>query len=151
MSRQQQQINQESWNDIFDMLTPGFRNVLGGGTSRNFNSVNNRPQQSGKIHIDIVNEEKTIYVYAEIPGVYKENIDIDFYNNKLSISADKSRPYDTPEMSEIKFGKCERTLTLPICVTRKDAVSVTYNNGILKIKINKLIEEENKFSVKPTD
>lgn len=141
MSRQP---TQELLNDFVDMLGPSFRNVLGGTRVINNNRV-------GKIPVDIVNEEKIIYIYAEIPGVNKENIDIDFYNNKLTISAEKTRSYDAPEMSEIKFGRCERTLTLPICVTKKDAVSVTYNNGILRVKINKLIEEENRFSVKPSE
>lgn len=139
MSRQPQP-SQELLNEFVDMLGPGFRNVLG--------AVNSRVQQPGKIPVDIVNEEKTIYIYAEMPGVNKENIDIDFYNNKLTILAEKTRSYDVPEMSEIKFGRYERTLILPICVTRKDAVSVMYNNGILRIRINKLVEEENKFSVK---
>jgi len=143
MSRQQQP-HQELINEFVDILGPGFRNVLG-GTSRVLNAVNRQPS---KIPVDIVNEEKIIYIYAEIPGVTKESIDVDFYNNKLTISAEKNRAYENPEMSEIKFGRCERTLTLPICVTRKDAVSVSYNNGILKVKINKLVEEENKFSVK---
>ena len=138
MSRQQ--LPQELINDIVDVFAPSFRNVLGGTRSIN--------QTVNKIPIDIVNEEKTIYIYVEIPGVSKENMDIDFYNNKLTISAEKNKPYENPEMAEIKFGHFERTLTLPICVTRKDAVSVSYNNGILKIKINKLIEEENKFSIK---
>jgi HSP20 family protein len=145
MSRQQ--APQELINEFVDMLGPGFRNVLG-GTTRVLNGVN---RQSAKIPVDIVNEEKIIYIYAELPGVTKETIDVDFYNNKLTISAEKNRSYENPEMSEIKFGRYERTLTLPICVTRKDAVIVCYNNGILKIKINKLVEEENKFSVKISD
>jgi len=142
MSRHNHQA--DIFNGFVDMVGPGFRNVLGGATTRTTNRNNKFP-------VDIVNEEKTLYIYAEIPGVNKENIDIDFYNNKLTISIEKIRPYDNPEVTEIKFGKSERSLTLPICVTRKDAVCSNYNNGILKIKINKLIEEENKFSVKPTD
>lgn len=144
MSRQQ---SQELLNEFVDILGPSFRNVLG-GTSRVLNSTNSR---FGKFPVDIVNEEKTIYIYAEIPGLNKEDIDIDFYNNKLTISGEKTRTYESPEISEIKFGHFERTLSLPICVTKKDAVSVTYTNGILKVKINKLIEEENKFSLKPSD
>ena len=134
---------QEILNEFVDMLGPNLLRNAGRlfGTQTSLRS---------KIPIDIVNEEKTIYIYAELPGVNRESIDIDFYNNKLTILAEKSRSYDNPEISEIKFGKLERILTLPICVTRKDAVTVVYNNGILKIKINKLIEEENKFSVKPS-
>lgn len=104
-----------------------------------------------KIPVDIVNEEKTIYIYAEIPGVNKENIDVDVFNNNITITAQKSKPYENPELCEIKSGNYERTLVIPICVTRKETVNVTYNNGVLKIKINKLLEEENAFKIKPQD
>jgi HSP20 family protein len=130
-------------NEFVQFLGPSVGDILGSGTGRMTNRVSN------KISVDIVNEEKTIYVYAEVPGISKENIEVDFYNNKLTITVDKIRTYDEPEVSEIKFGKFERTLTLPICVTKKDTVTVSCNNGILKVKINKLIEEENKFSIRP--
>ena len=138
--------NQMFFNDIVNFLGPSAADMFLGSTnttriSRNVN----------KFPVDIVNEDKNIYIYAEIPGVNKENIDIDFYNNKLTIIVEKNRTYNEPEVSEIKFGKVERVFTLPICVTKKETVSVSYTNGVLKIKINKLIEEENKFSLKPTD
>lgn len=104
-----------------------------------------------KIPVDIVNDSNYLYLYIEIPGVQKENIDVDFYNNKLTIIIDKIRAYDEPEVSEIKYGKFERVFTLPICVTKKETVSVSYTNGVLKVTINKAIEEENKFSLKPTE
>ena len=129
--------NSIPWSDIFHLMGPSVSEVL----------TSNRTL--AQIPVDMVNEEKTIYIYAEIPGINKENVEVDFYNNKLTITVEKIRSYDGPEVSEIKFGKFERCLTLPICVTRRDTVSVTHNNGVLKIKINKLIEEENKFSVKP--
>jgi HSP20 family molecular chaperone IbpA len=101
--------------------------------------------------IDVLNTDSSMYIYAEIPGVSKDCVDVDFYNNKLTITVEKNRKYDSPEMSEIKYGKAERTITLPICVTKKDTVSVGYSDGILRVKINKLLEEENKFSVKIDD
>jgi HSP20 family molecular chaperone IbpA len=104
-----------------------------------------------KIPVDIVNDSNYLYLYIEVPGVLKENIDVDFYNNKLTIIIDKIRAYDEPEVSEIKYGKFERVFTLPICVTKKETVSVCYTNGVLKVTINKTVEEENKFSLKPTE
>jgi HSP20 family protein len=142
-------------NDLIDALaptlSPSFRNVLGGSGLRMRGDSSTTRTIATKIPVDIVNEEKILFIYAEIPGVNKETIDIDFYNNKLTITAEKIRPHDSSEISEIKFGKFERSLTLPICITKKEAVSVTMNNGILKIKINKLLEEENKFSMKPDE
>ncbi len=106
---------------------------------------------NNKIPVDMINEEKTIYIYAELPGVQKENITVDFYNNKLTISVEKNRSYDNPNVSEIMFGHFERVLTLPMCITRQETVTVTFINGTLKIKINKLIEDENRFSLHPGD
>lgn len=131
-----------SLNELFDVFSPSFRNVLG-------NNINSRTFSSNhKFPIDIINEEKTIYIYAELPGIDKNNLEVDFYNNKLTISFEKQRQYDIPQTSEIKYGNFERTVTLPICITKRETVSVSYDNGILKIKINKLVEEENKFSVR---
>jgi HSP20 family protein len=146
MSRQQNN-SQYLINDFVDILGTNFRNVLGNGV----NMIQNRPNNYNRISLDIVNDENTITIFAELPGIDKDNINVDFFNNKLTISAKKIRSYNNPDICEIKFGQFERSLTLPICVTKKDTVSVQYTDGILKIKINKLVEEENKFSVKPVN
>jgi HSP20 family protein len=136
--------SQITFNELLDVFSPSLRNTL----------LNNNPVQSSRssnvlrFPIDIINEEKTIYIYAELPGVSKSDVEVDFFNNKLTISFEKIRSYDVPQTSEIKYGKFVRTLTLPICITRKETVTVCYKDGILKIKIDKLVEEENKFSVK---
>lgn len=106
-----------------------------------------RPRQGHRIPIDIVNTENTIFIYAEIPDVNKEDFRIDFFNNNLTIKVEKHRRYGSPEVSEIFYGTIERTITLPICVTKKETVCTQYKNGVLEIRVDKLIEEENKFSV----
>ena len=136
-------------NEFAQIFGPSLTDMLSSvstGSTRS-NSRNN----NYKIHVDIVNHPNYLDLYIEIPGVSKENIDVDFYNNKLTVSIDKIRSYEEPEVSEIKYGKFERVFTLPICVTKKDSVTVSYVNGVLKIKINKAVEEENKFSLKPSD
>jgi HSP20 family molecular chaperone IbpA len=134
------------YHEFVDMLGTSFRPIL---TQPQPSRPQSQPKNSGnKVNIDIVNEDKFMYVYAELPSVPKENIDVSFYNNKITIFAEKTRPYDLPEMSEIKYGKYERTITLPFCITKKESVSLNFNNGMLKIKINKELEEENKFCLK---
>lgn len=136
-------------NEFAQIFGPSLTDMLSSvstGSSRS-NSRNN----NYKIPVDIVNHPNYLYLYIEIPGVSKENIDVDFYNNKLTVTIDKTRTYEEPEVSEIKYGKFERVFTLPICVTKKETVTVSYTNGVLKIKINKAVEEENKFSLKPSD
>lgn len=106
---------------------------------------------SQKIPVDVVNTSDTITVYAEIPGVDKKDILIDFYNTRLTITASRSKPGQNPSTSELKEGKFERGINLPIAVTKKEAVSSVYHRGILTVKINKLLEEENRFSIQPEE
>lgn len=147
-------------NDLNNLILPIGREILNsitGGVSGGSPSTRRQTVSSlirggtgrNMFPIDIVNEEKTIYVYAELPGVEKTDINIDIFNNKLTIVSTRNKSYENPDVEEIKSGYMERTLTLPICITKKETVSVNLNNGILKIVINKLSEEENKFSVKP--
>jgi HSP20 family protein len=134
-------------NEFAQIFGPSFRDILSSvSTPARSNSRN-----TYKIPVDIVNDTNYMYLYIEIPGVQKENIDVDFYNNKLTVTIEKNRSYNDPEVSEIKYGKFDRVFTLPICVTKKETVTVSYVNGVLRIRINKAVEEENKFSVKPSE
>lgn len=132
-------------NNIGEVLLNSFINPYlnrAGGYTVHNTGLHNR------IPVDMVNEEKNITIYAEVPGVEKGNIEVDFFNNKLTISAEKIKSYDTVSDGEISYGRFERQITLPICVTRKETVTVSHHNGILKVVINKLIEEENRFSMR---
>jgi HSP20 family molecular chaperone IbpA len=101
-----------------------------------------------RIKIDIVNDENFLTVYAQIPGTEKKDVELDFYNNKLTILAESVRHYTNPIVNEIFYGRMERIIMLPICITKRESVDVSYNNGILHIRINKLVEEENRFDIR---
>lgn len=105
------------------------------------------PRVSSDIKIDMQETDDNIVITAELPGVNKEDIKIDFYNNQLSIKADKIRPVSQFVLNEIKYGFLERKITLPLCITVKETVSTKYENGNLTITINKLVEESNRFSL----
>lgn len=148
MSRER---NNNFANEFAQIFGPSLTDMLSSVSVGSTGSVRSNSRNNYKIPVDIVNHPNYLYLYIEIPGVSKENIDVDFYNNKLTVTIDKTRTYEEPEVSEIKYGKFERVFTLPICVTKKETVTVSYVNGVLKIKINKAVEEQNKFSLKPSD
>lgn len=99
--------------------------------------------------IDIINEESAVIIYAELPGVSSENITIDVLNDTLTIKATKVPSYNQqPFTTEIFYGEISREIRLPFCVTKKETVNVVeYKNGLLKLKIDSFIEEENRFTV----
>jgi len=112
-----------------------------------------QPQGTHKIPIDMLVDEKTITIYADLPGVNIENVEIDIFNDKLTLTAKRTKDY-TPgpnNACELLSGNFERVIKLNFCITRKETVKASMKNGILKIRINKLLEEENKFSVKPSE
>ena len=99
--------------------------------------------------IDIIEEKNYIYVYIDIPGVIPSSIDINVFNNKIEISGERNKFYNTTNIlkKEINYGKFKREITLPISITKRESVSVNNLNGVLNIIINKTIEEENKFKI----
>jgi HSP20 family molecular chaperone IbpA len=105
------------------------------------------PELFWKPPVDIINEESNIIVYVDIPGISTDDLYIDFLNNKIEISGERIKPYNKHINKEIVYGNFNRKIILPINVTNSNSVNVTAKNGVLKIVINKELEEKNKFSV----
>lgn len=99
--------------------------------------------------IDIIEEKNFIYVYVDIPGVIPGSIDMNVFNNKIEISGERNKCYNTTNIlkKEINYGKFKREITLPISITKRESITVNNLNGVLNIIINKTIEEENKFKI----
>jgi len=103
--------------------------------------------------IDVINDKNYVKVFVELPGIERKDITLDFFNNKLEITAVKNRKYDHNNVdievknNEITYGTIKRKITLPISVTKKENVEVVFTNGLLQITINKLEEEKNRFSL----
>jgi len=100
---------------------------------------------------DIVDDGENFIIYIDIPGINPNNIDVDFYNNKIEIAGERVKPYNDFLKKEIIYGSFKRRLTIPISVTSRDSVSVSALNGVLKITINKTNEERNRFSVRVSE
>jgi len=73
---------------------------------------------------DVFDEDEEIRIYAEMPGVNKEDIKLDLREDILDISA---------QTGDRKYHK---ELLLPTKV-KADTLSSNYNNGILEVKVKK--------------
>jgi HSP20 family protein len=111
-------------------------------------------EQTYDFPVDMIDDEKTIVLYCQLPGLKNSDIAIDVFNNKINIQGQKHQDYDISTFSsacnhttEIRYGKFERTITLPLSITKKESINVSYKDGMLKITIDKTIEETNRFSV----
>ncbi len=78
--------------------------------------------------VDVFDEKDHVLVVAELPGVSKENIDFEIKGDILNISA---------KAKERKYAK---EVLLPTAVDAQ-AVTSSYKNGILEIKLQKVKEK----------
>jgi|TARA_B100000497_G_C7594310_1_gene357313 HSP20 family protein len=102
--------------------------------------------------VDIINTESKLYVYANIPGVDSNTIDVDFYNNMINIKGERLIPEIAEEIinrkQEIIYGKFERKIIIPMSVTNRESVKILFEVGVLKIIVDKNLESSNSFTLR---
>lgn len=142
--------------NLTDLIANGIavvESTRNGGVS---NTLHNFMRSQGidtsnlwKPTVDMSENNNEINLYVSLPGVKKEDVDVDFYNNKVTIKGKRAQPYADSECkhAENSYGHFERIITLPISVTSPGSVKLTTVDGVLNIKIDKKNEERNRFSM----
>ena len=102
--------------------------------------------------IDLLDNDDEILIYLCLSGVKNSTIDIDILNNRMMISGEREKPYNQPDYqvkrTEISYGRFQRVITLPISVTNQGSVSTQFRDGLLMVKIDKRVEQQNRFTVR---
>jgi HSP20 family protein len=90
--------------------------------------------------IDIKESEKDYVVTVEVPGVAKEDVDIQIEGNRLTIHGEKKQEKKEEKENyhcvERHYGSFERTLALPQDANAED-VSANFKDGVLTIDIKR--------------
>ena len=116
-------------NHMFsDMATPAA--VNGRETSEwNWNPV-----------VDIYDNDNTIVIKAELPGVDRKDISIDVKDRLLTLKGERSTDKEVKEEKfyrrERSYGSFQRTFSLPVDVDA-DKIEASFADGLLKIEIPK--------------
>lgn len=117
--------------------------------NRHFDDI--YPDYEDKMTMPVeINDKKNEYdIRAELPGVKKEDLDIDLNENYLTIRAKKIEEHEEKDASykksEFKYGEFSRSIYLPQDVD-SEHIDATLEHGVLKIKLPKL--EKDKDTVK---
>ena len=111
--------------------------------STSFNSFNPK--------IDISEDEKNIYLEAELPGVKKENMKIKLEDNKLTISGEKKNANENDKSKrffnrERSFGAFEKVFTIQVDI-KQDNIRAEFEHGVLSVTIEKLIPEKKEMTI----
>jgi HSP20 family protein len=105
-------------------------------------------QQPLRIKVDVEEDDKSYKVKAEIPGLKKEDINVQIDRNQVSISAESKREKEVKEKgkvirSERYYGSLYRSFTLGQEVDQAGA-SAKYTDGILELTLPKKATSETK-------
>lgn len=115
-------------------------------------NYSNKEEFGWKPMVDLFEDKNYIYIIVDIPGVLQSSIELNFFNNKIEISGERVNKNDgnigNIIKNEISYGKFIREVTIPLSITKRESINYTTDFGVLEIKIDKNIEEKNKFSIK---
>ncbi len=93
--------------------------------------------------VDVTETDNAIEITAELPGVSKDDVEVDLENNVLTIRGEKKS--ETEEKGKEKYlyeryyGSFQRTFSLPAPVD-EGKVTAEFRNGVLKVHLEKTVQ-----------
>ena len=97
--------------------------------------------------LDVFEEKDDIVVKAELPGIDKENIEVNLTEHTLTIKGEKKKEEEVKEENyyrcERSYGSFLRSVELPKDV-HADKVKASFKNGILEVRVPKTEEAKSK-------
>ncbi len=117
-------------------------------TTRPMNMFNNIFNQKQTMLIDIVDNESNYLVYCDIPGRQKENINIEYKQDVLSIFATD----EDPSQNELKYVRKERSQDFDMRSFLMPGIDfksskASYENGVLIITLPKVTKVDEKYLI----
>jgi HSP20 family protein len=97
--------------------------------------------------IDVAENENSVVVKAELPGMTEDDIDVNILGNTLTIKGEKKKEEEKKEQNyyrlERSYGSFQRSVTLPTAVDFEKC-KASFKNGVLEIEIPKKEEAKPK-------
>ncbi|HZD42173.1 MAG TPA: Hsp20/alpha crystallin family protein [Terriglobales bacterium] len=100
--------------------------------------------------IDLYEEKDDVVIKAELPGMEKDDIQVNLADHSLTIKGEKKKEEEVKEKnyyrSERAYGSFIRTVDLPTDI-HADKVKASFKNGVLEVRLPKT-EEAKKREIK---
>ena len=125
---------QDTFTSLFDIFNEPF-----------FNDFPMTSTSSGKFKVDVKDNGNNYELTAELPGMNKENISLDYTNNYLTISAERNDEKNESDdkgnyiRRERHFGSMSRSFYIDNIDETK--IKAEFKDGILKIDLPKVEEK----------
>ena len=97
--------------------------------------------------VDVSENEATMIVRAELPGMKQEDIELNLQENVLTLTGEKKKETKEDQENfhriERSYGSFSRTFTLPANV-KQEEIKATFKDGVLEISLPKAEEAKAK-------
>jgi HSP20 family protein len=97
--------------------------------------------------VDVYEDEHSVTLKIEVPGIEEKDIDVRIENNTLTVHGERKIEKEEKEENyrrvERQYGSFTRTFNLPTTVD-SEKVSANYDKGVLKIALPKKAEAKPK-------
>jgi HSP20 family protein len=90
---------------------------------------------------DVKEDDNALYIRMDMPGVGKENVKVSVEQNTLIIKGEAEKESEEGEESGRRYSS---RLDLPPILYKLDSVRAEMKNGVLKVLVPKVKEEERK-------
>jgi len=142
-----------AWEREFDKLFEDF-------WRRPFGSLLNLERflpaefRTPSVALDVYEEKDDVVVKADMPGLKKEEIEVNLSGNTLTITGERKKSEEVKEKSyyraERSYGMFRRSVELPADV-QADKVTASFKDGVLEIRLPKSEEAKKKERVIKVD
>lgn len=120
-----------------------------------FQRILDFPVATGKSFLrplgDVWEDEKNVYASVELPGLKKEDIDINITDEGIEVKAEKKAEKEEKDKNyyriERNYAGFYKFISLPENIDAEKA-EASYNNGILKVSLPKTEKTESKKKIK---
>lgn len=97
--------------------------------------------------VDVYEDEHSITLKIEVPGIDEKDIDVRLENNTLTVHGERKFEKEEKEENyrriERQYGSFTRSFTLPNTIDT-DSISANYDKGVLKVSLAKKAEAKPK-------
>lgn len=87
--------------------------------------------------LDMKKTEDNLLLSFDLPGVRKEDLDIEIKEDKLFISGTRKKVFDKSDFNEKVYGEFKRSFSLPHDLDI-EKVHANFEDGVLNISIDKI-------------
>ncbi|MDI6401458.1 Hsp20/alpha crystallin family protein [Balneolaceae bacterium ANBcel3] len=97
--------------------------------------------------LDVIEDESHYRVHVALPGIKKDEINIDLQDRRLTISGERREENENKNtkyhLVETRYGRFERSVMLPENINQ-DKIDARFEDGVLKLDIEKKEKQVNK-------